>query len=337
MADAVGNVEVAATIYRHTMRLVKLGAGGGVAVTTVAGRTIAGYSGDGAAAVHLADVARDTGDVEVAAAIHRHAIWVVELGAGSEAAVAAVADCTIAGDSGDGTAAIHLADAVVEGVGDIEVAAVVHGHARRSIQLGAGGGAAVATIAARTIAGDGADGAAAIYLANAVVKAVSNVEVAAAVHGHAYRVSKLGVGGGAAVAALAARTIAGDGVDGAAAIHLANAVVIAVGDVEVAAVVHGHAPRDIKLGVRGGAAVPTSAARTVASDGEDGAGAVYLADAVVKGVGNVEVTTAIYHNISRIGEVGAGGRDAVSETSAATGHGRDIARCGAGGLGCECC
>src|SRR5208282_4767428 len=104
------------------------------------------------------DMVKGVGDVEVAAGVHRHAIGVVEFGGGGGAVVAAVARGAVARDGGDHPCAgVHLADAVVLGVGDEDVAAGVHRHAIGVVEFGGGGGAVVAAVACGAVAGDGGD------------------------------------------------------------------------------------------------------------------------------------------------------------------------------------
>ena len=114
---------------------------------------------------------------------------IVKLGGGGRAAVAAIAAASVAGDGGDDArAGVDLADAVVAGVGDEQVAAGVHRNADGIVQLGGGGRPAVAAIARSSVAGDGGDDArGGVDLADAVVVGVGDEQVAAGVHRHAAR------------------------------------------------------------------------------------------------------------------------------------------------------
>ena len=82
---------------------------------------------------------------------------------------------------------------------------------------------------------------------------------------------------------------------------LADAVVVGVGEVEVVGGVEGQAGWGVDGGGEGGAVVACVGLGAVSGDGGDGAGGeVELADAVVVGVGDIE--------IRRVG--GEGGREA---------------------------
>ena len=80
------------------------------------------------AGVDLADaVVAGVGDEQVSGGVHRDAIGPVQFGGGGLSAVAAIAQGSVAGDGGnDARGGVDLADAVVVGVGDEQVAAGVH-------------------------------------------------------------------------------------------------------------------------------------------------------------------------------------------------------------------
>ena len=90
------------------------------------------------------------GDVEVASGIHGDRGRTVQLGAGGRTAVAGVAWRAVARHGGDHPVR-DLADALVMGVGDVEVAGGVHGDALGIGQLGAGGRASIAAEAGRPV------------------------------------------------------------------------------------------------------------------------------------------------------------------------------------------
>ena len=101
---------------------------------------------------------------------------------GGRAAVSAEAFCPRPRDSGDGAVGIHLADAVVARIGNVEVAGVVHRHAGGAPQLSRGGRAAVSAVALCPRPRDSGDDAVGGHLADAVVARIGNVEVAGVVH-----------------------------------------------------------------------------------------------------------------------------------------------------------
>ena len=104
------------------------------------------------------------------------------------------------GHGADVPRGVHLADAVVDLINYEEVAGGVHGDVNRSIQLGARSRAAIARESCRPIARHGADVPRGVYLANAVVRQISDEEVAGGVHRHAKGEIQLGAGGRAPVA-----------------------------------------------------------------------------------------------------------------------------------------
>ena len=96
-----------------------------------------------------------------------------------------------------------LADAVVTGVGDVQVAGGIHGDAVGIIQLGAGGRAAVAADSLDPVSRHGGDHPIR-DLADAAVTGVGDVQVAGGIHGDAGGIVQLGAGG---------RTVVADGVE----------------------------------------------------------------------------------------------------------------------------
>src|SRR5207253_2708541 len=244
LADAavaqVRDVEIAGGIERHAVGPVELRGGGGAAGARGALRTGAGVGRDGATGGDLADaVVLRVRDVEVAGGIEGHAAWADELRGGRGAAVAREALRTGAGVGRDDAAGGDLPDAVVLTLRDVEVAGGIEGHADGFVELRGGRGAAVACETHRTCAGVGRDGAVGGDLADAVVAAVCDVEVAGGIEGHANGCVELRGGRGAAGAREAPSraawgrwTAAGVGRDGAAGADLADAVVGGVREVE---------------------------------------------------------------------------------------------------------
>ena len=77
--------------------------------------------------VHYADsVIQGVGDVEVANGIHRHVIRIIELGGGGGATVSEIASAAGASHSGNDAGRVHLADALILGVCDVEIPGRVH-------------------------------------------------------------------------------------------------------------------------------------------------------------------------------------------------------------------
>ena len=100
------------------------------------------------------------------------------------------------------------------------------------VEIGIGGGHAVAVIACASVAGDGDDGARGFdNFADAVVVFIGDEEVAFGIEGHSERIIEAGIGSGHAIAVIAGASVASHGDDGAGGLqHLADAVVVTVGD-----------------------------------------------------------------------------------------------------------
>ena len=152
---------------------------------------------------------------------------------------------------------MHLPDAVVLGVGDVQIADRVDRDADGRVEVGRRARDPVAVVARRARPGDGIDDAArGRHLPHAVVARVGDVEIARSVHRHAPRAVELRRRGLAAVTAVSAHACAGDGRDVARALrHLADAVIVVVRDVDVPRRVHRHAEREVQLRQRGRCAI----------------------------------------------------------------------------------
>ena len=187
----VGDVEVTRCVHRHAGGVPEQRAGRRAAVPTVAPDVRARDRRDHARRVHLAHaVVRGVCDVEVARHVHRYALWVGEFRVGGRAAVPAEAQGTSACHGCDHARCVHLAHAVVRGVGDVEVARRVHRHAAGVPEQRAGRRAAVPAVAPDVRARDRRDHARRVHLAHAVVRAVGDVKVARRVHRHTARESE---------------------------------------------------------------------------------------------------------------------------------------------------
>src|SRR3990172_7458920 len=189
-------------------------------------------------------------DVHVAVAVHRHPIRVVQLGVGGGRTVTGEPGGAVAGDGVDEPGAgIDPAHPMVVGVGDEHVAAAVHPHPIRFVQLGAGGGGTVTRERADTGTGDGADQPGdPIDPTDPMVEGVGDEHVAA-VHPHPGRVVQLGAGGGRTVTGEPTDTGTGDGADQPGdPIDPTDPIVDGVGDEHVAGAVHRHPIRVVQLG-----------------------------------------------------------------------------------------
>ena len=119
-------------------------------------------------------------DVEVALAVHRHGAVCLSC----RAAVPAEALLPRSRNGGDRPDGIDLADAVVGGICDVEVALAVHRHASGKVELCLSCRAAVPAETVLPRSRNGGDRPGGIHLANTVVVAIGDVEIARAIHRH---------------------------------------------------------------------------------------------------------------------------------------------------------
>ena len=163
LADAavlgIGDVDVAGRIEGHVFGAPELGIDGLAGVAEEAGVAVAGDGVDVAVGGDFADdVVGGVGDVNIVGGIDRQAGGQMEEGGGGGSAVtvsagtAAGADGAGAGEGADDAVGRDHAHAVVAGIGDIKVAVAIEHQAVRAVQLGRGGGAAVAGEAGARIA-----------------------------------------------------------------------------------------------------------------------------------------------------------------------------------------
>ena len=104
-------------------------------------------------------VAGDVGDEESPAlGVVGHVVGFDDAGCGGGAAVAGVGLIAVAGEGADGLGfRVDDADAAIEAVDNVEIALGVEGQAVGFVELGLGGGSAVAGEALLAVAGDGGD------------------------------------------------------------------------------------------------------------------------------------------------------------------------------------
>jgi hypothetical protein len=145
MPFELGDVQVAHRIEDQVSRGHQLRGCGGSAIAVRALLAVAGDGGDepvGGDLAHL--LVAEIGDIEVAGCVQRQAVGRIELSQIRRTAVAEVAGMSVAGEGGDDAGRGDFADAVIVGVGQVEVALAVDGDAVRVRELGGGSGAAVA-------------------------------------------------------------------------------------------------------------------------------------------------------------------------------------------------
>ena len=197
MIECVGDEHVAAVVHRHSVwiRNSRTRAGLPVAAKT---RRAAGpryRCHDPRARSHPPDaVVPLVGDEHVAACVHCHSRWIAQT----------CARAVPHHRRDDPRTCINQPDAVILSVGDEQVAAAVHRHCRRTPQTCARGGATVAAEALSAGPRHGRDEPRTrIHAPNAVIAAVGNEEVAAAVKRHSVRIRQTRARGGPVVATTA--------------------------------------------------------------------------------------------------------------------------------------
>src|SRR5579883_518427 len=170
----------------------------------------------------------------------------------------------------------NLADGVVIGVGDIEIAGRIDRDRDGIVQLRAGCGSAVAggTGAETRAARKGRNGSGRGYLADNIVAGVSDVQISRPVQRDTYGVIQLGAAGCFTIPAIAGGAGSGDGGDGSIG-GFAHAMVCAIGDVNASRRVDGNAAGLVELR-RSRRAVVAGKARGVVS--RNGADDVLLAE-----------------------------------------------------------
>ena len=196
------------------------------------------------------------GDIEVARAVHRHGNGKEEMRLRCWTVIPAEPLLSRTRNGGDRPDGIDLADAVVGGIGDVEVALAVHRHTTGRVQLGPDHWATVSAEPPFSRACDGGDRPGGIDLANAMVCEIGDVEVARPVHRHAIGIVETRLSCRAAVPAEPSLSRARNGGDRPGGIDLANAMVCEIGDVEVACAIHRHVIGQVETRRNLRAAVP---------------------------------------------------------------------------------
>ena len=206
-------------------------------------------------------------------------------------------------------------------LGDVEITLGVHDNADGVVKLRLRGRSAVAGLAEDPIAGHGGnDAGGVVHLAEAVVLAVCEEDVAGGVHCHRHWVVYRRGGGRSAVAPVVSETVSDNGVDCARGmIHLPHDVVAGVRDEEVAGGVQDHVCRGVEERRCGLAAVAAVARGPHPSDrGDHAGGEVDLTDAVIPRVGENQVPGGIEAEAQRISDRGCGRLAAVAAIARAS-------------------
>ncbi len=295
---------------------------------------------DFAGAVHAANpVVAGVRNKKVARAIQRHSIGRIQRGAGGCAAVARVSSGACAGNRGDDArrARINLADHIVIGVRDVQVAGGVNVQAQRTIQSRADGRAAVSRkistlhaadgrVAGRAISSNSGDRAGGVYFADAIVLRIHEIKISGGIADGAARVVQARAQRRSAVAATGKgrRALISGSHDGAddscRAIYLANSVITIIRDQQAAGSFDRDGARLEKRSGRGRSAITARIRRLRAGNsGADNRGyglarGADFADAVVLRVHEKQIAVGIERGIARVIQAGAGGQPAVTHS-----------------------
>src|SRR6266446_5961292 len=225
-------------------------------VTGKASVPIASHCGNNPVSIYLANsMITLVGDQEVPGPIQSYPRWEIQTGSPSRAAIAGEALRSIACYCGDRPGSIDLPNAVIGGVGDVEVAGLIHCYSEWSAQTGARSRGMVTGKASVPIARHRRNDPRSIYLADAIIESVGDVEVAGRIHGHSNWCVQSGAGSRAAIAGEAFRSISRYCGDHPGGIDFPNAVIGSVGDVEVADRIHSQAEWVGQTGSSSGAIV----------------------------------------------------------------------------------
>src|ERR1017187_2817077 len=155
-----------------------------------------------AVAVNLANaVVPLVRDIQIAGSVCRHIIRKVQLAARCRAAIPRKARGTAPCNRRDNAVRADPTNALVIGVGDVQISGGVGFNAMRVGQQGTGGGAAIACEPRSPSPCHCSNGTVRGYLANAMVPAIRDVQIACAVQGYALGVAaQLGARTGATIA-----------------------------------------------------------------------------------------------------------------------------------------
>src|ERR1019366_4839889 len=150
------------------------------------------------------------GNIETACGVRAQGLGKGECGIGGRTTVAVIGIVAIPRDGSDDAVGVHLANAIVFTVSDVQAAGGVQSYVIGIEEVGVSRCAPVARIAGCAIASDRGDDTTGVHLPYSIVPGISDIQVAGVVQDCTAGIIKTGVGGGAAVAA---RTPARHGTD----------------------------------------------------------------------------------------------------------------------------
>ena len=187
----------------------------------------------------------------------------MKLGFSGRASVSAVTPRTISRHGSDDTTCIHLPDALIVGIPNVDIAGSINSHVARKIKHSFSGRASVAAVAFVTISRHGSDDTTCIHLPDTVIVGISNVDIAGSINSHAERKIKHSFSGRASVAAVAFVTISRHGSDDTTCIHLPDTVIVEICDVDIAGSINSHSARIRKHSFSSRSTIATVTPRTI--------------------------------------------------------------------------
>ena len=323
LADAlvilVRDVDIPGTIHRNAIGIVEFRAGRQDAIAVVTLSPSARNRADNSRAHnHLTDAEVALfGEVDIPGTIQRHGNGSAEFRADRQTIIAAVTRSPIASHRADIPRGIHLTDAVVVGVRDVDIPGTIHRHAIGLVEFRAGRHA-TAVVTLNPIARNRTDISRGIHLTDAAVVAVRDVDIPGTVHRHASGPVELRAGRRPSIAAVTRSPVARHSTDISRGIHLTDAAVVAVRDVDIPGTVHRHAsgPVELRAGRRPSIAAVTRS--PVARHSTDISRCIHLADALVGLVRDVDIPGTIQRHAKGTSEFRAGRCASIADGTASS-------------------
>ena len=167
--------------------------------------------------------------------------------------------------------AIYFPDFVIEIIGQINVFRVVNGQIRDEIDLRTGGRPVVAGVPLHSSARDGGDDPAGVNLANAIIEAIRDVQVAMAIHRDGHRINLRG-DRRTIVSSELRISVPSHRIDSAIHRYAANYEIARVGDIQIPLGVQRDAAGEVERSARRGSAVATVSGNARACVSADNAG-----------------------------------------------------------------
>ena len=183
LVAGIGNKQVLAGVYGNSNGTVQASARGRASVTAESWSAVAGNCGDGAVMDLSDSLVAEVCNEKVAVGVSGHRNRELEARADRRTVVATESRSAVAGHCGD-DAVSNPPDAMVECIGDKEIALSVCSHSTGEVQTTTDGGVTIAAEVGCTITARCGDSAARAYFSDTVVERVGDEEVAVVVDGH---------------------------------------------------------------------------------------------------------------------------------------------------------